>query len=98
MKENKTIIAIIIAGVLIAGSLIFLGLQLRNDSGSSNQASFAEQLEEYQRQQEQEQINAQEEQLRLATEQAKNVVPPSEDDHVLGDRDALISLIEYSDF
>ena len=98
MKENKTIIAIIIAAVLVAGSLIFLGLKLGNNSGSTNQLSFAEQLEEYQKQQEQAQIEAQAEQEKLAAEQAKNVIPPNEDDHILGDRDALISIIEYSDF
>tara|TARA_B100001750_G_scaffold72105_1_gene57596 strand:+ start:167 stop:931 length:765 start_codon:yes stop_codon:yes gene_type:complete len=98
MKQNKTIIAIIIASVLIAGSLIFLGLRLGNNSEATNQASFAEQLEEYQKQQEQAQIEAQAEQERLAAEKAKNVIPPNEDDHILGDRDALISIIEYSDF
>jgi protein-disulfide isomerase len=98
MKENKTIITIIIAAVLVAGSLIFLGLRLGNDSGSSNQLSFAEQLEDYQKQQEQVQIEAQAEQEKQAAEQAKNVIPPNDDDHILGDRDALISIIEYSDF
>lgn len=98
MKENKTIIAIIIAAVLVAGSLIFLGLKLGNNSGPTNQLSFAEQLEEYQKEQEQAQIEAQAEQEKLAAEQAKNVIPPNEDDHILGDRDALISIIEYSDF
>ena len=98
MKENKTIIVIALAAILIAGSLIFLGLQLGNDSGPSNQLSFAEQLEDYQKQQEQVQIEAQAEQEKQAAEQAKNVIPPNEDDHILGDRDALISIIEYSDF
>jgi len=98
MKENKTIIAIIIASVLIAGSLIFLGLRLGNNSDTTNQVSFAEQLEEYQKQQEQAQIEAQAQQEKQAAEQAKNVIPPNEDDHILGDRDALISIIEYSDF
>jgi protein-disulfide isomerase len=98
MKQNKTIIAIIIASLLIAGSLIFLGLRLGNDSGSANQASFADQLEEYQKQQEQTQIEAQAEQEKLAAQKAKDVIPPNEDDHILGDRDALISIIEYSDF
>lgn len=98
MKENKTIIAIIIASVLIAGSLIFLGLRLGNNSNTTNQVSFAEQLEEYQKQQEQAQIEAQAEQEKLAAQKAKDVIPPNEDDHILGDRDALISIIEYSDF
>jgi len=98
MKENKTIIAIIIAGVLIAGSLVFLGLKLGNNSGSANQLDFAEQLEEYQKEQEQLQVKAQEEQLKLAETQAKNVLAPNEDDHILGNRNALISIIEYSDF
>jgi len=100
MKENKTIIAIIVAAILIAGSLIFLGLRLGNsDQGNNqNQLSFAEQLEEYQKEQEQAQVDAQAEQLKVAEQQAKDVIPPNEDDHILGDRDALISIIEYSDF
>ena len=98
MKENKTIIVIALAAILIAGSLIFLGLRLGNDSGSSNQLSFADQLEDYQKQQEQLQIEAQAQQEKQAAEQAKNVIPPNDDDHILGDTDALISIIEYSDF
>lgn len=98
MKNNKIIISIIIAGVLIAGSLVFLGTSLGNNSGTTNQASFAEQLEEYQKQQEQAQIDAQAEQQKIADKKAKNVVPPNEDDHILGNKDALISIIEYSDF
>ena len=99
MKENKIIITIAIVGILIAGSLIFLGLQLSsNGSNSGSELTFAEQLEDYQKEQEQLQIQAQEEQLRLAEIQAKNVIPPNDEDHVLGDQDALISIIEYSDF
>jgi protein-disulfide isomerase len=100
MKENKTIIVIALAAILIAGSLIFLGLKLGsgNQGNTQNQLSFADQLEEYQKVQEQAQVDAQAEQLKVAEQQAKDVVAPNEDDHILGDRDALISIIEYSDF
>ncbi len=98
MKQNKTIIAIIIVGVLIAGALVFLGLQLGTSNNTAPTASFAEQLEQYQQEQQQAQLDAQAEQERLAEEKAKSVNAPDEDDHVLGDRNALISLIEYSDF
>jgi len=98
MKENKTTIAIIIAAVLVAGALVFLGLRLGNTSSSNNQLSFAEQLEDYQKEQEKAQLEAQVQQEKQAAEQAKNVIPPNDDDHILGDRDALISIIEYSDF
>lgn len=100
VADNKIIVAILVAAILIAGALVFLGISLGNGGGSGNAsgASFAEQLAEYEAQQQQAQLEAQAAQERLAQEQAKNVLPPNDDDHILGDRDALISIIEYSDF
>lgn len=96
--DNKIIVSILAAAILIAGSLVFLGVKLGNNSGGSAQGNFAEQLAAYEAEQQQLQLEAQAEQERLAQEKAKNVLPPNEDDHILGDRDALVSIIEYSDF
>ncbi len=95
MKKNKTIIVIISSAILIAGALIFLGLKLENNNGGG---SFSDQLEEYQKEQELKQIEEKAQQDRLVLEKAKNVLPPDENDHVLGDPNAIISMIEYSDF
>lgn len=167
MKQATTtpielIVAIILAAVLIAGSLVFLGLQFRSQSGESSPAFDAEQLKQemkaeilaearqqdpqqpaqsqsgdvtpafdaeqlkqelkveileevqnekfidpvidagiqrYVRKQQEAQANTRAEQQRLAQEKAKNVrkVNP-ERDHIYGNPDALITLIEYSDF
>jgi protein-disulfide isomerase len=101
VKENTLVFSILLAAILIAGSLVFLGVRLGGSSTGTQAAtgtSFAEQLAEYEAAQQQAQLDAQAEQERLAAEQAKNVIPPNDDDHILGDRDALISIIEYSDF
>lgn len=56
-------------------------------------------IEEYIRDQETARAAARAEQTRLANERAKNVRPISpERDHIYGSLDAVISLIEYSDF
>ena len=88
-------VTIIASALIVAGALVFLGLRM---SGNNSQKSFAEQLAEYQKQQEQAQKEAQAEQEKLALEKAKKVLPPSKDDHIFGDKNALISIIEYSDF
>ncbi|MCI5050988.1 MAG: DsbA family protein [Candidatus Pacebacteria bacterium] len=99
LADNKIIVVILAAAILIAGSLVFLGIRLGNSGGgNASGMSFAEQLAEYEAQQQQAQLEAQAEQERLAQEQAKGVLPPNDDDHILGERDALISIIEYSDF
>ena len=96
--DNKIMITIIAAAILVAGALVFLGISLGNNGESAATGSFAEQLAAYEAEQQQAQVQAQAQQQELAQEQAKNVLPPNDDDHILGDRDALISIIEYSDF
>ena len=97
VADNKIIVTILAAAILIAGSLVFLGIRLGNGGGAAT-GNFAEQLAAYEAQQQEAQYAAQAEQERLAAEKAKNVLAPNDDDHILGDRDALISIIEYSDF
>lgn len=166
MKKAETpvelIVAILLAAVLIAGSLVFLGFQFRPQAESVSATFDAEQLKQqikteilaevrqesrpesgqsqstdgtldfdpeqfkqdlkteiltevqntefidpvidagiqrYVIKQQEAQANARAEQERLAQEKAKNVrkVDP-ERDHIYGNPDALITLIEYSDF
>jgi len=94
MKENNNniITAIVIATLVIAGSLIYFGSQ----KGSSK--SFEEQLAEYQKEQAQEQIDAQQEAKAKALEMAKNVPGISDEDQVYGNPDAGMTIYEYSDF
>jgi len=101
MSENKLITTIIAAAIIIAGALVFLGISLGSGSGSSagnDGATFAEQLETYMAQQEQQQIQAQEDAEAERAKLAENVPAIGEQDHVIGAADAVISLIEYSDF
>lgn len=56
-------------------------------------------IKDYARKQREAQLKAREERNRLASEKAKNVRPVSADrDHIYGNPNAQISLIEYSDF
>ncbi len=96
MKENKLMATIIAAAILIAGSLVFLGLRMSGNTGS--QKPFAEQLKEYQDSQKQAQLDEQAKQEKLAAEKAKNVAPINDTDHVYGKKDAQITIYEYSDF
>jgi protein-disulfide isomerase len=109
--------AILLAAIIIAGALVFLGFQLRsagNDqlvqqikaeilSELENGDLLAEQIDagikRYVQQQQEAQQKARAEQQRAAQEKAKNVRRVSADrDHIYGNPDAVISLIEYSDF
>jgi protein-disulfide isomerase len=123
-KQRELLFAIILAGVLIAGSLVFLGLQSRREEVTQapidekqlaqkikqeilaelqNSDFLPQQVEigiqKYIQKQQEAQMKAQAEQERIANEKAKNVrrLSPMRD-HIYGNPDAVISLIEYSDF
>jgi len=96
LKENKLIVSIVVAALLIAGSLVFLGLRM--GGGDTSSKSFDEQLAEYNKTQEQAAANAQIEADQANAENAKNVPAITEDDNVLGKKDAEITIFEYSDF
>jgi len=123
-KQKELIVAIILAAVLISGSLVFFGLQMRWGSGRNiptneaqltqrikqeifaelqNSEFLAQQVEigiqKYVQKQQEAQIKARAEQERIANEKAKNVRRVSATrDHIYGNPEAVISLIEYSDF
>ena len=102
-------LAIVFAAVAISGSLVFFGMQLSGGEGGApmDDELLAQKVEEgiqkFTEEQIEEQKKAQQDavdaQARGANEQAKNVKAVSKtEDHIRGNLDAKISLIEYSDF
>lgn len=91
MKEKRKtllIVTIIFATVVIAGSLVFLGLQIAKDNSGSVSASDIEKgIEDY-----------------VAKQQDEANKPQvvdgdySDDDAFLGDSDAPVTIVEFSDF
>lgn len=101
-QQNNTLaFAIVFAAVLIAGSLVFFGLQLRNNSvvaDTPNDEMLTEQIEEgieaYIAKQEEEARQAQ-----IEANKPKFVEGDfTDDDAVLGDEDAPVTIIEFSDY
>lgn len=97
MPQKNLIAAIIFASVLMSGSLIFLGLQFKTN-GSTTLAStddfqnkINQGIDTYVKQK-------QAQQNQPAEEKVGTIKPVSNDDHIGGNKDAEISLIEYSDF
>jgi protein-disulfide isomerase len=96
LSKNKLVAAVLGGAILLSGALVFLAVSLGGNNGGGG--SFAEQIAEYERSQQNKQQLQQEDQMRLAEKQAKNVKPISKEDHVLGEKKAKISIFEYSDF
>ena len=94
MKEQKLILAIFVAAVLIAGSLVFLGTQLGKGGSGNIQADIEKGIETY--------IQKQQEETRKAQAEANKpkVVEGdfTDDDAVLGNKNAPVTLIEFSDY
>lgn len=87
------IAAIVFATIVISGSVVFLGLQISKApsdvaSAEISQEALQQAIETY----------TQNARLAEATMPAGDVVPPSDNDHIYGDPDARITLIEFSDF
>ena len=92
-KMKLTIpMAIIIGAIVVA-----IGLTIGLSSGVGG-GDFAQQLESYQQDQQELQLAAQQKQERNAEKLIENVAPVTGADHVRGDRDALVTIVEYSDF
>jgi protein-disulfide isomerase len=114
--SNRVAIAILIAAVLVAAAVVYLGRQMTLGSGDEQVAALiVERLEAPGGALSEEAFNARVEQgirafadkqresrnqgqERQPNELAKSVPPPSQDDHLYGDLDAAVTLIEYSDF
>ena len=94
-ETNKGLIAaILFATLAVTGSLVFLGIQISNSS-SLSETTLAAKINEGIQQFVQDQQDAQKPVLEI---DSKLVAPINKNDHIYGDKDAPISLIEYSDF
>lgn len=96
-KSNFLIAAIIIGALLISGSLVFLGLQMTKDKGLSGedlQTEIFKGIDSY----------IQTEQKKAAEAQAEAEKPKfvegdfTDDDPVMGDKDAPVTIVEFSDY
>lgn len=111
MKKSTNIdvgalVAIVFAAVVIAGSLVYFGLQSTGAASGISDAELDARIDAgIERYVARKTAEAEEEQTRAAVEQAEkskamaqNVPPVSSADHIFGNPDAKISLVEYSDF
>lgn len=105
-KNNIGLIVIIaVASALISGALVFFGLQFNNSSNihasvldSKIDDAIERYVEKKQKEAEEEMMLAMQEEEKNSLVLAQNVAPVSGDDYVLGNKDAKVTLIEYSDF
>lgn len=101
MKNKHMMGSIILAAVIISSSLFFYGFQIQKGSEIDEvwlSGKIDEGIENYIKKQQEEQMKGQEDQQKKRSEQAKDVKPLSEGDHVRGNKDAVVTLIEYSDY
>jgi len=110
MKKDKSfdigvVVAIVFASIIISGSLVFFGMQMFGVS--SPEANFDARVEKaidnyVQKKQEEaqkQQAEVAKNQAEKSKEMAKNVPAVNKDeDHIYGNKDAKISIVEYSDF
>jgi len=105
-KNTGLIAAILFASITISGSLVFFATQLKSNSNSPALAANVQGSDELQKKIDQgvenyiqKKVQAQQAQAGQPNEEKVGTVKAvSTDDHVLGNKDAPISLIEYSDF
>ncbi len=102
-RDVGLILAIIFASAAVSGSLVYFGMQLGGKgvdvSVDKIEQAFEGFVKKQQDKQVQDQQQAQQKQDQQADVMAKNVKPVDKTkDHIRGNVDAPISLIEYSDF
>lgn len=113
MKKSTNIdpgalIAIVFAAVIISGSLVYFGLQSKGASGGGGisdaeldtriDAGIERYVARKTAEAEEQQTQAVVEQAERSKEMAQKVPAVSSDDHVFGDPNAKLTLVEYSDF
>jgi len=93
-KSNNGLIAsIIFAAVVIAGALVFFGFQIKSDKNLDS--AIEKGIENFIEKQQKNSENAVLEQQKIASE---NLKLPNDADHIRGNPDAEITIVEYSDF
>jgi protein-disulfide isomerase len=102
-RDIGLILAIIFASSAISGSLVFFGMQMKGGNNTDLQVSVIEQafdnyVKKQQNKQLEDQQKAQEEQDKADQDKAMNVKAVTAEDHLYGNKDAKVTLIEYSDY
>jgi protein-disulfide isomerase len=101
-RDIGLILAIIFASAAISGSLVYFGMQMGGKGGDVQVETVEKAFENFakkqQGQQVEEQQKAEAEQDKIDQEKAQNVKKVTAEDHIYGNKDAKITLIEYSDF
>ncbi len=105
-KDIGLIVAIAFASSVVSGSLVFFGMQMGGDSkdlqvsvvDTQNYPAIERYVTKKQQEAEEQQAVAAADEAKKSAELAVNADPVTEKDHIYGNKDAKISLIEYSDF
>jgi protein-disulfide isomerase len=101
-RDIGLILAIIFASAVISGSLVFFGLQLGGKGGDVSvekiETAFENVIKNQQNKAVEDQQKAQADQDKADQDKAENVKPVSAQDHLFGNKDAKVTLVEYSDF
>ena len=100
------ILAIIFASSVISGSLVFFGMQLGNKNSNVDisvekiEQAFGSFVEKQQQKQQQDQAQSQDDKEKAVAVQGKTSMRPvsKTEDHILGNADAQVTLVEYSDY
>lgn len=102
-NNNALPMAIVAASLIIAGGLVFFGMQQSGGASNGNLDAAVEQgiqkfIERQEADAQNQRAKAEAEKAKLRAEAAKNLPKVGEHEYVAGAADAPITIIEYSDF